>query len=146
MKLTTQLPPGIKLASLSRRAVATILDSIPLGAASIAVALHWGVPGEYEASALPELALLAGIAAYWVFAEGLFGTTFGKLMLDLRVVSVGGERCTLSQSFKRNLLRPVDGFFGYLVGFIVANSVPLRQRLGDLWAGTIVIHQRDRNA
>jgi hypothetical protein len=44
---------------------------------------------------------------------------------------------------KRNLLRLVDFFPFYLTGFLAAKLTPNHQRLGDLWAQTIVVNRKD---
>jgi uncharacterized RDD family membrane protein YckC len=75
---------------------------------------------------------------YWVF-EGLFGTTLGKLVMNLRVRTVAGNRIGLGKALIRNLLRVVDGIGVYLVGFVFALTSRSRQRLGDRVAGTVVV-------
>jgi hypothetical protein len=47
-------------------------------------------------------------------------------------------------SAARKLLRIVDGFFFYFVGFIAVCTLPEDQRLGDEVAGTLVIARRAR--
>ena len=42
----------------------------------------------------------------------------------------------------RNLLRIVDGLFGYLVGFIVVLVSQMRRRLGDMAAHTLVVRKQ----
>jgi uncharacterized RDD family membrane protein YckC len=77
--------------------------------------------------------------AYYVFGEGLAGATIGKGMVGIRVVDEHGEHPTLRAAIGRNLLRPVDGLFFYLVGAAFALSSPRRQRLGDRVAHTVVV-------
>ena len=91
----------------------------------------------------PAFLIMAISAAYWIIPEWLFGATFGKWMCDIKVVSTGGRACSLSQAIKRNVLRIVDGFGFYLVGFLTAKFNMNRQRLGDQWAKTIVVDVPD---
>jgi uncharacterized RDD family membrane protein YckC len=79
--------------------------------------------------------------AYYVFGEALAGATIGKGMVGIRVVDEHGEHPTLGAAIRRNLLRPVDGLFFYLVGAAFALSSPRRQRLGDRVAHTVVVRR-----
>jgi uncharacterized RDD family membrane protein YckC len=129
------------------RVVAALFDAI-VGAIIWYPFFHfWGYYNEaerqYQVTGLPALAMFFATAAYWILTEWFFGATAGKLVCDLRVVSLTGKKCSFAQSAKRNLLRVVDFFPFYLTGFIAAKLSPLRQRLGDQWAKTIVI-KKDR--
>jgi uncharacterized RDD family membrane protein YckC len=68
------------------------------------------------------------------------GRTPGKRALSLRVIDERGLPVSLYQSLVRNIMRVVDflpAFYG--VGSTVALASPLRRRLGDIVAGTLVI-------
>jgi uncharacterized RDD family membrane protein YckC len=137
-------------AGLPRRFVALMLDSIivffPL---AIVIGLMTG--GGYAERS--EGSLNAGVdvsgrafwlfvllwLAYYVFGEALTGATIGKGMVGIRVVDEHGEHPSLGAAIGRNLLRPVDGLFFYLVGAIFALASPRRQRLGDRAAHTVVV-------
>lgn len=73
---------------------------------------------------------------------GWRGQSLGKRVLRLRVVDARGLRLTFSQCLLRNLLRFIDCLpFAYAVGGIAALVNSRGQRLGDLVAGTLVIHE-----
>jgi uncharacterized RDD family membrane protein YckC len=75
--------------------------------------------------------------AYW------HGQTPGKRAMKLRVIKDSGRQITLFESLARNLLRVVDYLPSlYLVGVITMLCNRRNQRLGDLVAGTIVVHER----
>jgi uncharacterized RDD family membrane protein YckC len=57
------------------------------------------------------------------------------------VVDEHGEHPTLSAAVVRNILRPVDALFFYLVGAVFALMSPLGQRLGDRAAHTVVVRR-----
>ena len=59
----------------------------------------------------------------------------------MKATDIAGHACGARRSFVRNLLRLVDGFAFYLVGFLVAIFSRKRQRLGDHFAGTYVIEK-----
>lgn len=73
-----------------------------------------------------------------VFEVILDGQTPGKNLFGVRVVSAHGGRSSLGAIVVRNLIRPVDLVFGLACMAIDHRS----RRLGDLAAGTLVIHQR----
>jgi uncharacterized RDD family membrane protein YckC len=62
------------------------------------------------------------------------------------VTTLRGGSISLGQSLKRNVLRLLDFFPFYLTGFVAAALTPNRQRLGDLWAKTIVVSRKSRQA
>jgi uncharacterized RDD family membrane protein YckC len=75
--------------------------------------------------------------AYW------HGQTPGKRAMKIRVIKDSGRQITLFEALARNLLRVVDYLPGcYLIGLITMLCNKRSQRLGDLVAGTIVVHER----
>lgn len=79
---------------------------------------------------------------YPVFFEVLGdGRTLGKRWLQLRVVMADGRPVGWGPSLIRNLLRWVDGLPGaYTIGLISILFTRDFQRIGDLVAGTLVVH------
>lgn len=149
--VTAETPEGILLelrpAGLTARFYAFALDGL------IRAAILYG--------ALFGLAFMGGLGvALWlilIFALEWFypvvfeltasGATPGKRVFGLRVVMDDGLPVTAAASFTRNLLRAADFLpFGYGFGIV---SVLLRadcQRLGDIAAGTLVLHERRASA
>jgi uncharacterized RDD family membrane protein YckC len=89
--------------------------------------------------------LLILFALFWLYpivCEGLFdGQTPGKRALDLRVVSSDGAPVGWLAACVRNLMRTVDMLpFGYACGLVSGLFDPWGRRLGDLVAGTMVVH------
>lgn len=90
--------------------------------------------------------LLFGLMwAYSVVCEvWLGGQTLGKRALGLRVVNADGTPVTWLPSVVRNLLRVVDVLPGvYGVGLVSTLIDPYARRLGDIVAGTMVIHANE---
>ncbi len=81
---------------------------------------------------------------YFSLFEGLWhGQTPGKHWMKLRVIKDSGRAITLFEAMARNLLRVVDVFpTMYLVGVIAMLCNRSQKRVGDLVAGTIVVHER----
>ncbi len=80
---------------------------------------------------------------YDVWAEwGWRGQSVGKRVMRLRVVDARGLRLTFTQCLLRNLLRFIDCLpVGYAVGGVASLINARGQRLGDLVAGTLVVHE-----
>jgi uncharacterized RDD family membrane protein YckC len=76
--------------------------------------------------------------AYHFLFEWLSGKTLGKEIMAIEVLASNREKCRSGRAFVRNLLRPIDAFGFYLLGFLVALFSSSNQRIGDRVAGTIV--------
>ena len=81
---------------------------------------------------------------YYIFFEILWnGQTPGKRVIGLRVIRLDGTPVTQSEVVIRNLVRVIDFLpsaygVGVVTMFINSNS----RRVGDLAAGTVVVHDR----
>ncbi len=89
--------------------------------------------------------IFIGFALYWgYFAlfEALWnGQTPGKRHAGIRVIKQSGPSINAFEAIARNFLRVVDSLPGaYAVGVITMFLSPRNQRLGDLVAGTLVVH------
>ena len=85
--------------------------------------------------------VLVVFLAYYIFGEALTGGTVGKGMVRIRVVNEHGEHPSVSAAIVRNILRPVDALFFYLVGAAFALTSPHGQRFGDRAAHTVVVRR-----
>lgn len=101
-------------------------------------------PSETWAMAIFALVLFLFQWGYFTLFEAFWGgRTPGKRLLNLRVLQQSGRSIGFLDAFTRNLLRIVDGLPGfYLVGIVCLFATRRSQRLGDLVAGTIVVHER----
>ncbi|MFZ0661898.1 MAG: RDD family protein [Acidobacteriaceae bacterium] len=96
--------------------------------------------------------LIAGLVLfhfllYWgyfaLFETYWNGQTPGKKLCKIRVIQQSGRQITFFEAMTRNLIRVVDMLPGfYLVGVIAMVSNKRHQRLGDLAAATLVVHER----
>jgi len=78
--------------------------------------------------------------AYYAVLEGLFGATIGKRIAGVRVTDLEGRRIGWQAAILRNLGRLLDALpFLYLLGGILTLSSKQHQRLGDRFAGTLVV-------
>ncbi|HET6784048.1 MAG TPA: RDD family protein [Pseudoxanthomonas sp.] len=98
------------------------------------------------------LYLIAMFLIFWAYPilfEVLWdGQTPGKKAMSLRVVNGDGAPVGWLPAITRNLLRTVDMLpFGYAAGLIACLADPHARRLGDMVAGTLVVHnERERDA
>lgn len=87
-------------------------------------------------------------AGYFIFFEWLWsGQTPGKRLLKLRVIREDGRPVTLWEAIARNLLRIFDAVPGfvlpvYSIGLITIFLSGRDQRVGDMFAGTVVVRER----
>jgi uncharacterized RDD family membrane protein YckC len=83
---------------------------------------------------------LAAEFVYFSLFEGLLGTTLGKRLFNLRVVSArDGRPCGPLAAVVRTTLRIVDNLLLSLPGIAAIMTSPQRQRLGDMAAHTLVV-------
>ena len=69
------------------------------------------------------------------------GQTPGKRLLHLRIIKVDGSPVSGIDVLLRNLSRPLDTFPFSLIGLLMIFSSRKAQRLGDILARTLVIHE-----
>jgi uncharacterized RDD family membrane protein YckC len=126
------------------RALAWAIDFAIRGVALFVISLVMGLFG--LAGIGPYLVIL--FIVYWfypVLFEALDnGRTPGKRALGLRVIAANGAPVGWLAAFTRNLLRVVDMLpFGYAAGMVTSLADPWGRRLGDMVAGTLVVHTSD---
>ncbi len=131
--------PQLQYVSVWPRAGAVIIDGIILGVVlSILINLIF--------QNAPTVGVILGVIiyfGYFIVMEAMWGATVGKMALRLRVVKTDGSPISWSESVIRNLLRIVDALpTAYLVGAILVWTSPLRQRLGDRAAKTVVVRRQ----
>ena len=87
-------------------------------------------------------------SGYFILFEWLWnGQTPGKRLMKLRVIREDGRPITLWESIARNLLRIFDAIPGlvvpiYSVGLMTIFFSSRDQRIGDMFAGTVVVRER----
>jgi uncharacterized RDD family membrane protein YckC len=69
----------------------------------------------------------------------LGSVSLGKVLLGMRVVRLQGGRCGFGAALQRELAYYVDSFFLGMVAYSAMAKGPEHQRIGDRWAGTVVV-------
>ena len=123
------------------RAVAWGIDAMIRLAVVISAAAAFGMM-ESTGVGWYLVALFVVLWLYPVVFEAMWnGQTPGKRAMRLRVVRDDGAPVGWLGAFVRNLLRTVDMLpFGYAIGVASGLLDPWGRRLGDLVAGTVVVH------
>ena len=80
---------------------------------------------------------------YFVALEAINQSTPGHYICKLKVYTIDGQKPGLISCLKRRLLDPIDLFIYGIPAFICISKTPNNQRLGDLWAGTLVAMPSD---
>ena len=127
---------------ISKRIYATLIDYTLTFGFTIFLIYQIGAPndeGGYTISGAQNLFPLSFWFLYFIIAEFFLGGTLGHQIFKLKIVSADGNKITLGQICLRRIsdLLEISWCFG-LVAFILVKNTPSNQRLGDLWAKTLV--------
>ncbi len=163
MIAAAQLPAGVELAFTYQRLVAFAVDFVPLSLLTSLILrvnwidaaqslMNWGLSPTPPAA--PELfrALLwwavtcAVHTLYAAICESMSGRTLGKRMMGISVLTERGRPLGAADAWLRNGLRlleltPQFWVFAFLI--VLSRN---RQRLGDIFARTVVVRGRPRAA
>ncbi len=140
------------------RFVALFIDTLIITVVIFSPVFTGVVPLVFSASVNEPLTLpflwallsLSAVAtfAYFTLLEGRYGQTIGKKVVRIKVVHAGnslgeGEGASIgyTQAAQRTILRLLDGQLCYLVGALLIWSPGKKQRLGDIVAHTVVVHE-----
>lgn len=80
---------------------------------------------------------------YFVVIEACYGATLAHQGLYLKVLTVDRNEIKWTQALKRHLLDPIDILFYGIPAIIAIKNSDKHQRLGDMWAKTIVVDTKD---
>jgi uncharacterized RDD family membrane protein YckC len=99
--------------------------------------------GGFELTGWPVLLAPTFWFVYFVVLEAFNGATPGHDICKLTVVKANAEKLTLGDAFKRRIIDLIDIFFYGIPALICICNTPKFQRLGDLFAGTVVVKKSD---
>ena len=127
---------------IQKRTLATIIDYGLYFAFFLWAVTTFGEPnedGSYSLNGLKGIWVEIVWVIYFPVIESITGQTLGKKILGLRVVTKSGNPISFWQAIKRRVADFLDfGPFG-LVAYLTIKNTPDHQRVGDLWAKTIVV-------
>lgn len=149
------------LASLGNRFLASAFDHFVQVAVLFVVSLAIYIAGDFEIlgeqfKEAPKWVQAGFVIFAFVVWNGYFalfetfwaGQTPGKRLMKLRVLREDGRPVTFWEAMVRNLLRIFDiqPVVFYSVGIVSVFVTPRDQRIGDLFAGTVVVRERAAEA
>jgi uncharacterized RDD family membrane protein YckC len=150
----------LPLAGIGSRCVALLVDSVVQGftlaafvvlfllllaalphASSVRHAPQSGNSAKWAVAVVILIPFLLQWGYFTLFEAFWHGQTPGKRLLHLRVIQQSGRPIGLFESMGRNLIRIIDMVPGfYLIGALCIFTTRRQQRLGDMVAGTLVVH------
>lgn len=145
-----------QLANLGSRATASIIDHLIIIVAQVLTLIGFSFLAGLTAEAIPMssgwiIAIILIIIfifnfGYFIILEYFWGgRTIGKRILGIRVIQENGHNITFLSSIIRNFLRLIDSLpSSYALGILLIFLHSKHKRLGDLAAGTIVVHERGK--
>ncbi|MFQ3546467.1 RDD family protein [Halobacillus rhizosphaerae] len=146
-----------KLAGLGSRGAAQLIDMVLLFIMYAGIAIAGVFLGSLDVpwliSKVQSFVLAIIIIVIFLIFWGYFflfevitgGRTPGKMLLGVRVIQEDGSSATSLSLLVRNLLRIIDMLPAYyLLGLMMIFLHPGHKRIGDLVAGTIVVHERKK--
>ncbi len=130
-------------APLGARLIAGAIDLLPMLAAMFAIYLTIPLDADPTIAAQdPRIEAITGVGIivyllHTTLIEAIFGRTVGKMLMGLKVVDFEGKPASVGARVARNLLRIIELMIPPMAGLMIVS--PLRQRAGDIAAGTLVV-------
>jgi uncharacterized RDD family membrane protein YckC len=157
-KLTIETPEHVSLefnlAGLGSRFMATLADTLIQVVFYVLLVLlyvvlmpnlhtYWELAGKWTYAAFVFIFFLLYWGYYAIFESLWKGQTPGKRWARIRVIKNSGRPITPFEAISRNFIRVVDSFPlpSYAIGMIVMFLSRRNCRLGDMVAGTVVVHE-----
>ncbi|HSF41282.1 MAG TPA: RDD family protein [Thermoanaerobaculia bacterium] len=136
----------LPVAGVGSRVLAALLDYLVMAFAGLVWLILWVLLFAERGPWAIALLLIVFFLLEWGYFAGqeiaMGGRTLGKKALKLRVLTAEGGTPGPGALLARNLVRSLDILFG--IPLLALD--PLSRRLGDRLAGTIVVHEREREA
>tara|TARA_Y100001972_G_C7492556_1_gene249725 strand:- start:46 stop:579 length:534 start_codon:yes stop_codon:yes gene_type:complete len=135
--------------NITRRVTATIVDYGIYMSFWMFYVYQIGTPndeGGYSVNGWPAFILFLSWFIYFPIIESINGRTIGHMITQLRVISFNGRSISFGQALKRRIADSFEifGSFGLVAFFTVKNS-ERHQRVGDIWANTLVVGGEEVN-
>ena len=99
--------------------------------------------GKYVLYGWPVLLIPVCWTIYFVITEASNQSTPGHAFCHLKVYKTNGQKPGFKDAFKRRVCDPLDIFVYGLPALICISKTPKNQRLGDLFADTVVVKASD---
>lgn len=129
------------LAKTYKRVFATLIDYILYFLVIMVYMMFFGketIDG-YEVTGLKTLPIMLFWFFYFVFVEGIWHATLGHQLFDIKVCQDNYDEIDIGHSFKRRILDIIDFLFFGIPALIAIHNNEKKQRIGDMYAKTVVI-------
>jgi len=134
-------------ANLKKRFWASFFDYAVVFAFTFFYIDFFGTPNEHGGKSVQGvmgLPVLGLWFVYFVVVETYFGGTLFHLAFNLKVLTVDRKPIDYIQALKRHLLDPFECFIWGIPAAIAIKNSDKHQRVGDMWAKTIVVDILDQ--
>jgi len=139
--------PTLKYKSnLKKRFFATLLDYLLYFSAFSVYIMFFGHDdgnGGQKVNGLLATPIFLFWFVYFIVIEAFSGSTLGHRGFGLKVLTINRYDIGLTQALKRHLLDPIDIFIYGIPGIVAIKNSDKHQRIGDMWAKTIVVDTTD---
>jgi uncharacterized RDD family membrane protein YckC len=128
--------------NLKKRYFASLIDYVIVFTLTFFYIDYFGTPnndGGKTVHGIMTLPIFIFWFIYFVVFETYFGGTIFHLAFNLKVLTLDRRQITFIQSLKRHLIDPIDFFIWGLPAAIAIKNSDKHQRLGDMWAKTVVV-------
>ena len=132
--------------NLKKRFLASFIDYLIIFFITVLYIQKFGEiteDGAMAVSGIKVLPLFLIWLIYFVGIEGFQGATLGHKALNLLVLKENRKPIDYVDALKRHLIDPFDFFIWAIPAIIAIKNTDKKQRLGDLWAKTIVVDTTD---
>ena len=133
-------------ANIKKRIIATLLDYALFSLSAYIYILLVGQDNEEGGKTVTGF-LFTPIPIVWfiyfVVIEASNNATLAHQGLYLKVMTIDRKEIDWTQALKRHLLDPIDILFYGIPAIIAIKSSDKHQRLGDMWAKTIIVDIKD---
>jgi len=131
---------------LGLRIAATLIDYGIFFTVIVIYIVMFGAPndeGGYTLNGAPALLTIVFWFLYFVVLEAVNQATPGHDILKLVVIRTKGDRIGFTDALKRRIVDFIDIAFYGIPAMICICNTPKFQRIGDLWADTVVVKRSD---
>jgi uncharacterized RDD family membrane protein YckC len=127
----------------SSRFIASFIDNCFILGICITIIVIFGEKvkaNSYHLGGIKAMAIPAIWISYFIILEKECNGTLGRRLMKIQVVSLKESKLTYLQIIKRRLCDPIDIWWCFgLLGILLIKKTEFSQRIGDMWAQTIVI-------
>lgn len=135
----------MKSKNLRKRIFAFLLDYVIYFTFCLYYLIYFGekdIEGAFSVSGFRALPIFIFWISYFIVTESILKATLGHYLLNLKTIQIDGREIEIKHSIKRHLIDCIDFSFFGLPAYINIKNSEKGQRIGDLFAKTIIIENK----